>query len=209
MTPAGETRVGQGRDAAAEAVGRASPEIRTRERLVAAAREVICDVGLKHARMEDIAARAGVSRAAVYYHFNTKADLIAAIVDDVCSGLTDIVRASLADGPLDGVIAATVRFFSDHVAVARLLLTDVTLPADPLRLLTRHREALLSIIRRRVTADVAAGRMRPMDPDVAAQAIVGLIRVAPVEMICNESTDLDHLTAQLTDFLQHALAPPS
>jgi AcrR family transcriptional regulator len=195
------------RDTMSEAAGRGSPATDTRGRLIATAREVICDVGLKQARMEDIASRAGVSRAAVYYHFNTKADLVAAIVDDVCLRLTDIVRASLADGPLDGVIAATVRFFADHVAVARLLITEMTLPADPLRLVTRHRDALLAILRRRVTADVAAGRMRQMDPDVAAQAIVGLIRVAPVEMICNESTDLDHLTAQLTDFLRHALAP--
>jgi AcrR family transcriptional regulator len=199
--------VAQPRDVTSEAVGRGSPVIQTRERLIVAARDVICDVGLRQARMEDIAARAGVSRAALYYHFNTKADLVAAIVDDVCLRLTDIVRASLADGPLDAVIAATVRFFAGHVAVARLLITEMTLPADPLRLVTRHRDALLSILRRRVTADVAAGRIRPMDPDVAAQAIVGLIRVAPVEMICNESVDLDHLTAQLTDFLRHALAP--
>jgi AcrR family transcriptional regulator len=177
----------------------------TRQRLIAAARDVICDAGLKHARMEDIAARAGVSRAAAYYHFNTKADLIGAIVDDLCAGLTDVVRSTLVDGPLDGVIAATVRFFAAHVAVTRLLLTEITL--DPLELVIRHRDALLSILRRRVSADIAAGRMRPMDPDVAAQAIVGLIRVAPVEMICDESTDLEHLTAQLTDFLRHALAP--
>jgi TetR/AcrR family transcriptional regulator len=183
---------------------RGTPGGDTRQRLIAAAREIICEAGLKQARMEDIATRAGVSRAAAYYHFNTKADLVGAIIDDLCSGLTDIVRATLADGPLDGVIAATVRFFSDHVAVTRLLLTEITL--DPMELVIRHRDALLSVLRRRVSADIAAGRMRPMDPDVAAQAIVGLIRVAPVEMICDESTDLEHLTAELTDFLHHALA---
>jgi AcrR family transcriptional regulator len=179
----------------------------TRQRLIAAAREIVCDAGLTQARMEDIAARAGVSRAAAYYHFSSKADLVAAIVDDVCSRLTDIVRAALADGPIDGVIGATVRFFAEHVSVARLLITEMSHPADPLQMIIRHRDALLSVIRRRVSADIAAGRMRPMDPDVAAQAIVGLIRVAPVEMICDASTDLEHLTAQLTDFLRHALAP--
>jgi AcrR family transcriptional regulator len=157
--------------------------------------------------MEDIATRAGVSRAAAYYHFNTKADLVGAIVDDLCVRLTDIVRVTLADGPLDGVIAATVRFFADHVAVTRLLLTEITL--DPLELVIRHRDALLSLLRRRVSADIVAGRVRAMDPDVAAQVIVGLIRIAPVEMICDESTDLEHLTAELTDFLRHALAPSS
>ena len=177
----------------------------TRERLIAAAREVICDVGLKRARMEDIAAVAGVSRAAVYYHFHSKGELAAAIVDDVFLRLTDTIRGALADGPLDGIIAATVRFFADQVAVARLLIAEMEAPPDPKRLLAQHRDRLVGIIRRRVSTDMAAGRVRPMDPDVAAQAIAGLLRVAPMEMICNESADLDHLTIQLTDFLRHAL----
>ena len=180
----------------------------TRERVISAAREVMCDVGLKRARMEDIAAVAGVSRAAVYYHFHTKGDLVAAIVDDVFLRLTDTVRGALADGPLDGIIAATVRFFADQLDVARLLITEMEAATHPMRLLARHRDALVSTIRHRVSTDIAAGRVRPMDPDVAAQAIVSLIRIAPVEMICNGAVDLDHLTVQLTDFLRHALAVP-
>jgi AcrR family transcriptional regulator len=187
--------------------GEGSPELAsdTRQRLIAAARDVICDVGLKRARMEDIAAVAGVSRAAVYYHFHTKGELVAAIVDDVFLRLTDTVRGALADGPLDGIIAATVRFFADQIAVARLLISDMEVPPDPKRLLAQHRNLLVAVIRRRVSTDIAAGRVRPMDPEVAAQAIASLIRVAPMEMICNESADLDHLTTQLTDFLRHAL----
>ena len=179
----------------------------TRARLVAAARDVISDVGLKRARMEDIAARAGVSRAAVYYHFNTKGDLAAALADDVFERLTVTIRAALADGPLDGVIAATVHFFVDQVAVARLLITEMVLPADPLQLVARHRAALLGLVRRRVAADMAAGAVRAMDPDVAAQAILELMRVAPVELICNDAADPEHLISELTTFLRNAIAP--
>ena len=186
------------------AAGAASED--TRGRLIAAARRIICDVGFKRARMEDIAAMAGVSRAAVYYHFNTKVELATAIADDVFQRLTATVSAALADGPIDGVIAATVRFFADQVAVARLLVNELS-PNDPAQLFARHREALLSLLRRRIAADLAAGRVRPMDADVAAHAVLGLMRVAPVEMICNESADLDHLSTELADFLRRALAP--
>lgn len=183
------------------------PATDTRSRLLAAAREVICDVGLKPARMEDIAARAGVSRAAVYYHFSTKGDLATAIFDDVLQRLTITVRAALADGPLDGVIDATVRFFADHAALGRLLITDMALPADPAQFFARHRDVLLGLLRRRIAADIAAGRVRSMDPDVAAQAVLGLMRAAPVELICNEAADQNHLTAELSEFLRQAIAP--
>lgn len=183
------------------------PATDTRSRLLAAAREVICEVGLKPARMEDIAARAGVSRAAVYYHFNTKGDLATAIFDDVLRRLTITVRAALADGPLDGVIDATVRFFADQAALGRLLITDMALPADPAQFFARHRDVLLGLLRRRIAADIAAGRVRSMDPDVAARAVLGLMRVAPVELICNEAADQNHLTTELSEFLRQAIAP--
>jgi AcrR family transcriptional regulator len=184
-----------------------APAPDTRARLIAAAREIICEVGLKQARMEDIATRAGVSRAAVYYHFNSKGELAAAIADDVFQRLTVTVRSALADGPLDGVINATVRFFTDHVALARLMITETSLPTDPVQLFARHRDVLLGLLRRRIVTDIAAGRMRSMDPDIAAQAILGLMRAAPVELICNEAADHKHLAAELTTFLRHAIAP--
>ena len=186
---------------------RGAPATDTRGRLIAAARDVFCEVGLKQARMEDIAARAGVSRAAVYYHFNTKGDLAAAIADDVFQRLTVAIRAALADGPLDGVIAATVRFFAEHVALARLLISEAALPTDHFHEFARHRDVMLDLLRRRIAADIAAGRVRSMDPDVAAQAVVSVMRAAPIEMICNEGADKHHLTAQLTEFLRHAIAP--
>src|SRR5690606_13808513 len=159
----------------------AAPAGSTRQRLVAAAAEIVREVGLKHARMEDIASRAGVSRAALYYHFNTKGDLARALVDDVCRRLTATVRAALADGPVEGVITATVRFFAEAGAVARLLISDMSFPAEPLEILAPHRETLVALLRRRIAADIAAGRVRAMDPEVAAQIVVGMIRIPPVE----------------------------
>jgi AcrR family transcriptional regulator len=157
--------------------------------------------------MEDVAAVAGVSRAAVYYHFNTKADLVCAIADDVFGRLTDIVRAALADGSMDAVIAVAVRFFADQAAVGRLLISEMALPMNPLRMFARQVDALIVVLRRRLAADIAAGRVRAMDPDVAARAIAGVMRVASLELLWNEATDVEHLTAELTDFVRHALAP--
>jgi AcrR family transcriptional regulator len=57
----------------------------TRKAIVAAARSEIIRYGLRRANMEKIAARAGVSRVTVYRRFRTKAELLAAVVNDFIS----------------------------------------------------------------------------------------------------------------------------
>ncbi|RQR41274.1 TetR/AcrR family transcriptional regulator [Burkholderia sp. Bp9142] len=55
----------------------------TRARVIKAAIEVFCERGVRHATLEEVAARAGVTRGAVYGHFSGKPALVAAIVDSV------------------------------------------------------------------------------------------------------------------------------
>lgn len=57
---------------------RADAMARTREAIVAAARELHTERGLTATRWEDIGQRAGVSTATVYRHFPTTADLVPA-----------------------------------------------------------------------------------------------------------------------------------
>lgn len=184
-----------------------APREDTRARLIAAARTVISSSGLQAARMEDIAAEAGVSRAAVYYHFNSKQDLAAALVDDIFRGLTATVRTALAEGPVEHVLRAAVEFFGGQVTLARLLIADMPTPVDPEHLMARHRDELLALLSERLRTDMRAGRVRPCDPQVAATAIVALMRVAPICLITGAAVDLDHLMAELSDFVQRALAP--
>jgi AcrR family transcriptional regulator len=182
------------------------PREETRDRLIAAARVVIDRSGLRGARMEDIAAEAGVSRAAVYYHFSSKDALAAALADDIFRGLVAAVRAALADGPIDEVIRASASFFSGQVTLARLLVTEMS-PVDPEHIMGRHRDALLGLLRERLRTDMRAGRVRRCDVDAAAAALAGLMRVAPIEMIAGSRADLSHLVDELSGFVRHALAP--
>jgi AcrR family transcriptional regulator len=183
-----------------------APREDTRARLIAAARTVISSSGLQAARMEDIAAEAGVSRAAVYYHFNSKQDLAAALVDDIFRELTATVRTALAEGPVEHVLRAAVEFFGGQVTLARLLIADMPTPVDPEHLMARHRDELLALLSERLRTDMRAGRVRPCDPQVAATAIVALMRVAPICLITGAPVDLDHLMTELGDFVRRALA---
>lgn len=57
----------------------------TREALLAAAVESICELGFAGATGARIAARAGVTRGAVQHHFESRDDLILAVIDRVAT----------------------------------------------------------------------------------------------------------------------------
>lgn len=67
--------------------------LETRDALLTAALEVFREKGVAHTRLIDVAARAGVTRGAIYWHFKDKAELFAA----VCERGTLPVEALLAE----------------------------------------------------------------------------------------------------------------
>ena len=71
--------------------------------IVAAALEVFGERGFAAARLEDIAARAGVSKAALYLYFPTKHDLFRAVVaETVAPDIAGVAAAADAyDGPFE------------------------------------------------------------------------------------------------------------
>jgi AcrR family transcriptional regulator len=65
--------------------------------IVAAALAVFAEKGFAAARLEDIAARAGVSKAALYLYFETKTDLFRAVVAEAVAPNIERIRP-LAEG---------------------------------------------------------------------------------------------------------------
>jgi len=74
--------------------------------IAAAALEVFAERGFAAARLEDVAARAGVSKAALYLYFATKTDLFRAVVAQAVSPRLDQARllAAVEDQPLDRIV---------------------------------------------------------------------------------------------------------
>ena len=71
-----------------------------RDRLIAAAREVIYVNGVNSTSLADIAAEADVPLGNVYYYFRTKDDLVRAVVQDhlnMAQGLLSAIEAGAAD----------------------------------------------------------------------------------------------------------------
>lgn len=86
----------------------------TRERILAGAAAVFADRGYQQARLDDIAARAGLTKGAIYWHFRNKADLFCALVE---------ARLQANTAPLSADLAEALRADSDsrQQQLARLL----------------------------------------------------------------------------------------
>ncbi|MFV8230012.1 TetR/AcrR family transcriptional regulator [Mycolicibacterium peregrinum] len=133
-----------------DAPRQASEDDSTRRAIVAAARDEMIKYGLRRANMEEIAARAGVSRVTVYRRFKNKSDLLAAVVNDFIASYLAEFDQILAQtlSPAEKIEAITVLSVdeirrnpllanlrqSDLDEMARLLMLDDTATTDGWRL---------------------------------------------------------------------------
>ena len=92
----------------------------TRQRLIDAARRVFLARGVSRTTMEHIAAQAGVTRGAIYWHFNNKIDLIHAMREQVFLPLIDRMDDTLlvagSEDPLtciENFLCGTIRVLMD------------------------------------------------------------------------------------------------
>src|SRR5215475_8010945 len=101
----------------------------TRRQLVTAARALFGERGYADVATEEIVRAAGVTRGALYHQFRDKADLFAAVAEQVEAEITDRIAAGAAEAAADpmDVLRAGARLFLDACAepeVERIILLD-------------------------------------------------------------------------------------
>lgn len=156
---------------------------KTREALIAAATELFVEQGLSQPSLDAICARAGFTRGAFYVHFQTRDDLIAAVVESAIGGFIDtMIKSGEAGADLATIVrtfAAVLRAgplpFVGQVRGHQILEACVRSPT-----LQRKYEELLAHARERLSDTVrrgqAAGTLRDdVDPSAIAQLLLALV----------------------------------
>nr|WP_141631272.1 TetR/AcrR family transcriptional regulator [Mobilicoccus pelagius] len=100
-----------------------------REQLVAVGRTVFADNGFEGTTVEEIAARAGVSKPVVYEHFGGKEGLYAVVVDREIQTLLDAITGALegrahARALLEGAALALLDYVENSSEGFRILVRD-------------------------------------------------------------------------------------
>lgn len=151
-----------------------------RQRILDVASALFFELGYKGTSMDAIAERLQVTKPFVYYHFDTKADVLAA----VC-GRTTAVVAGLAEqqanasGPVQVRLVEFVRELSRRVIDGRVYLAvyfreEKHLPPHASRELAADRRRFDRALSKLLQEGVDAGVFRVATVYVATQAITGM-----------------------------------
>jgi AcrR family transcriptional regulator len=153
-----------------------------RPQIVEAAIRVFARKGFRKATMPDIAAEAGLSVGGVYWYYKGKDEIVSAILerafDEDFGALAELLSADApAAGRLLTFVAAYADSFDQWLWMNPIgaefygeAAHDENVRAVILRYLGRFRQALAALIGQ----GIQAGEFRPVDPAVAATALLGM-----------------------------------
>jgi AcrR family transcriptional regulator len=178
-----------------------------RERILRAAADLVAARGYHAVSMADIGGAAGIVGSGIYRHFDSKAAVLRALLDDGMQRLRQGAAAAVGSGrPPAEVLAALVRdqvrFAVDESVLVRLWLREVrTLPDPDQRRLRRWQ---------RHYVEEWVGALRALRPDLAdadararVHVAIGAIQSAAT---WNVGIPRDALVALLTECANRCLA---
>lgn len=189
------------------------------ERLLAAAETLLAEEGFEALSMRRLAARVGLSQAAIYRHFRDKAELVDRLVAKGYAEILALIEASLgeAEGPAEA-LAAAIRAYVDFARreaplFRALLLQDIGPSARATALLgegglprRRSFAALAALLER----GMAEGCFEEADLELTAKAlwasIFGLAARVAVEGM-EAGPALHALVERQIDMLLRGLEP--
>ena len=143
----------------------------TKEAILAAAFAEFSEQGLAGARVDRIAATAGVNKAMLYYHFSSKQNLYhEAIRHHVIAASSQLSEMFDNDMPIEEVLHRTAaqytRIFSSNPEFVRILLRELAEPKSEIipRIADLLVQSNLPIrLRQRFNQEMSAGRWKELD----------------------------------------------
>lgn len=169
--------------------------------------------GLDGTRMEDIVEATGVPRPTLYYHFSSKEEILAWLLQrllrDLSTDIGHIVdRDDAARYRLSAVITAYLQLFADHRDLCTVLLTElgriirIPLLADAIW------AAFHEPVRKLLDAGEHDGSLRAVEEEMSASAIFGAVTMVGLHhVVTGQPVDPPALSARLAHLIMRGLAP--
>src|SRR6266576_6395169 len=200
---------------------RRRPEHRPQQ-IIEAALEVFGECGLAKTRLQDIAARAGVSKGTIYLYFPNKEELFREMIRQTSVAAIVAGEKAMTEGTATEQLCTAMRGYwkfvrsSEFSTIYRLVLGELHQFPDLAKfyadeVVSRVLSMLTAIIQR----GVDSGEIREIDPLVAARMLMALIIMnaiwrdehTGVPLLCHKKDE--EVFRELAHFYLHSLTTPA
>jgi AcrR family transcriptional regulator len=146
---------------------------RTRQSILDAARAVFAQKGFSGANVSEIVVRAGTTKPMIYYHFGSKQELFAAVLEEVYAGMRQIEAGLRLEGlpaceAMRRLVEVTFDYHADHPDWIRLISVANIHDGEHVRgspTIASRNSAVVEILRGLLDRGVAEGTFRAgVDP---------------------------------------------
>ena len=173
-----------------------------RAEILSAATDVFAKKAFHEVRADEIAAEAGVGKGTLYRYFPTKDDLFYAAVlagfDEMDQALDELrERGEDPATALASVAREAIRIFWSRPSFNMVLHRDARRFRARERELRLRREALVRFVRETISRGESSGVFRPVDPRIATEMFLGMVRAAILHRGASDSPAV--LVRALTD----------
>jgi len=157
---------------------RADMIVETRAKLIKAARQAFANKGFAHSSMDDLTAKAGLTRGALYHHFGDKKGLLKAVIAQIDAEIMARLEAALDNAPTawQGFIDESITYImmATEPDIQRIVLLDG--PAalgDPARYQVQN--ACIVSTQRTLDRLMAEGTIREVDTLATSRLLNGAL----------------------------------
>ena len=189
-----------------------SEAVRT-EQILEAARKVFCQKGYDAATVSDIVREAGIAQGTFYLYFESKKDAFLALSRQFQQMMAKAAeRAHDPEAPFEERIRSWIEASFDcarhNTDLARLIHFGADSLAPEVRRSFGKDNPVVAFRAQMLRQAVEAGEMQPMDPEMTARLIHGMLKDALMQaFVVGDGDDADRIRGAITKLLVNALRP--
>jgi AcrR family transcriptional regulator len=199
---------------------RRAPTERPQE-ILDAALALFVEKGFAATRLDDVAERAGLSKAAIYLYFDDKTGLFLDVVRQAVASNLDMVETMLAAhrGPVAPLIPRILEFMATRIeetpmaSVAKVVISESRAFPEIGRFYLKEVIGRgMPLMEGLIARGIAQGEFRKVDPGLTVRTMIGAMLLGGLwrtvfEPIGAEKLDVRALARHHADLMLHALRP--
>lgn len=182
--------------------------MKTKDRILEVAREMIAESGYHSTTTAQLAAKAGISEGTIYRHFESKEDILVTILDEVNERYSEFLSEQRGadvgtSGTLERVLAAHFRFVAENLHGIKIVLSSYALLSPSRQSMNTVIDRMRAFTAQALSRSMELGVIREVDPDKTAMVLVALLLgLLELRLFWPEIQDIGD---EATRFARHAL----